>query len=275
MKKEARTIVYDKTLRLEAYRLTGIARPFPEHFHDHYVFGLMEDGSRSLSCDGRDYIITKGDMIIFHPYDNHACTQKGRNLLDYRGLNIPESVMLDLSEDMTGERKLPRFSKHIMSDAQIIRSFRLLHEMIMDQEKDFVKEEKFLTVLSALFEKHEPNFYKNIPACREEVEKACRFMEENFSEHISLEEISRYAGLSKSTLLRAFAKEKGITPYRYLETIRIHQAKQMLGEGMAPAEVAIKTGFSDQSHFTNYFSRLIGVAPGAYRQIFYRRKEGK
>lgn len=81
-------------------------------------------------------------MIIFHPYDNHACTQKGRNLLDYRGLNIPESVMLDLSEDMTGERKLPRFSKHIMSDAQIIRSFRLLHEMIMDQEKAFVKEEK-------------------------------------------------------------------------------------------------------------------------------------
>ena len=93
-----------------------------------------------------------------------------------------------------------------------------------------VKEEKFLTVLSALFEKYEPNFYKNIPACREEVEKACRFMEENLSEHISLEEISRYAGLSKSTLLRAFAKEKGITPYRYLETIRIHQAKQMLGE---------------------------------------------
>lgn len=274
MKKEVRTIVYDKTLRLEAYRLTGIAQPFPEHFHDHYVFGLMEDGSRSLSCDGRDYIITKGDMIIFHPYDNHACTQKGRNLLDYRGLNIPESVMLDLSEDMTGERKLPRFSKHIMSDAQIIRSFRLLHEMIMDQEKAFVKEEKFLTVLSALFEKYEPNFYKNIPACREEVEKACRFMEENFSEHISLEEISRYAGLSKSTLLRAFAKEKGITPYRYLETIRIHQAKQMLGEGMAPAEVAIKTGFSDQSHFTNYFSRLIGVAPGAYRGI-YKRKEGK
>ena len=92
-----------------------------------------------------------------------------------------------------------------------------------------MKEEKFLTVLSALFEKYEPNFYKNISVCREEVEKACRFMEENFSEHISLEEISRYAGLSKSTLLRAFAKEKGITPYRYLETIRIHQAKQMLG----------------------------------------------
>ena len=106
-----------------------------------------------------------------------------------------------------------------------------------------MKEEKFLTVLSALFEKYEPNFYKNISVCREEVEKACRFMEENFSEHISLEEISRYAGLSKSMLLRAFAKEKGITPYRYLETIRIHQAKQMLGARMAPAEVAIKTGF--------------------------------
>ena len=33
-------------------------------------------------------------------------------------------------------------------------------------------------------------------------------------------------------------------------------------------EAAIRTGFSDQSHFTNYFNQFIGLAPGTYREIF-------
>lgn len=37
MKNEVRTAVYDGTLQVEAYRLQGIAQPFPAHFHDHYV----------------------------------------------------------------------------------------------------------------------------------------------------------------------------------------------------------------------------------------------
>ena len=62
--------------------------------------------------------------------------------------------------------------------------------------------------------------------------------------------------------------EKGVTPYRYLETIRINEAKKLLSEGVPPVEAAIRTGFSDQSHFTNYFNQFIGLAPGTYREIF-------
>ena len=36
MKKEVRTVVYDDELRIEAYRFEGIARPFPNHFHEYY-----------------------------------------------------------------------------------------------------------------------------------------------------------------------------------------------------------------------------------------------
>ena len=78
--------------------------------------------------------------------------------------------------------------------------------------------------------------------------------------------------MSKSTLLRAFTKAKGVTPYRYLENIRIGAARKLLEQGRLPAEAALQTGFSDQSHFTNYFSRFIGLAPGLYREIFENRK---
>ena len=50
-------------------------------------------------------------------------------------------------------------------------------------------------------------------------------MEEHFTERIYLDQICRHAGLSKSTLLRAFTKSKGVTPYCYLENIRIGAAK--------------------------------------------------
>lgn len=96
-------------------------------------------------------------------------------------------------------------------------------------------------------------------------------MQRNFQEKICLDEICRCAGLGKSTLLRAFTKSKGITPYRYLEALRINEAKRLLSEGVKPAETAVRTGFSDQSHFTNYFNCFIGLSPGVYREIFFDR----
>lgn len=67
MAQEIRTSIYDDELRLEAYRLTGIAQPFPIHFHEYYVLGLMENGQRTLSCKGREYTIRPGDMLLFNP----------------------------------------------------------------------------------------------------------------------------------------------------------------------------------------------------------------
>ena len=52
MKNEVRTAVYDGTLQVEAYRLQGIAQPFPAHFHDHYVIGLTEAGDRPGRSSG-------------------------------------------------------------------------------------------------------------------------------------------------------------------------------------------------------------------------------
>ena len=52
-------------------------------------------------------------------------------------------------------------------------------------------------------------------------------------------------------------------------------AKKLLEQGSSLVEAAMRTGFSDQSHFTNYFSRFIGLSPGAYRDIFLKREDEK
>ena len=51
------------------------------------------------------------------------------------------------------------------------------------------------------------------------------------------------------------------------------QPEKLLEQGTAPLEAAVRTGFSDQSHFTNYFSRFTGLAPGVYRDMFREKKK--
>ena len=268
MRKETRMVVYDEALHLEAYRLTGIVQPFPNHFHEYYVIGSMEGGERRLSCKNREYLLKKGDIVLFNPGDNHACSQSGDEPLDYWALNIPETVMLDLAEEITGKREAC-FSETVIRGNEIACYLRPVHQMVMSGSDEFGKEENLLLLLSALLRKYGQE--GAVPECRGEIDLACAFMKEHLAERISLDQICRHAGLSKSTLLRAFTKSMGVTPYRYLEATRIGEAKKLLERGATPLEAAMSTGFSDQSHFTNYFSSFIGLAPGVYREIFLDR----
>ncbi|WP_434309406.1 helix-turn-helix domain-containing protein [Hominifimenecus sp. rT4P-3] len=274
MKKEVRTVVYDDDLRVEAYRLEGVIQPFPNHFHEYYVIGLIEGGVRELSCKNQKYTIQKGNILLFNPGDNHACVQSDGNTLDYRGVNITKEVMLDLAEEITGRRDFPEFSRHVILDEEAACYLRPLHDWIMKGSSEFRKEEYLLLLLSMLIQKYGRSFEPGIP-CPEEIEKACVFMEQHYGERIYLEQICRCAGLSKSALLRAFTRAKGVTPYGYLENIRIGKAKKLLEQGVTPMEAALQTGFSDQSHFTNYFNRFIGLTPGVYRDIFLGRDEAE
>ena len=267
MGKERRTVVYDEDLRLEAYHLEGIVQPFPNHFHEYYVIGFVADGRRVLSCRNREYTIEQGAIILFNPGDNHACVQSDGGTFDYRGFNIEKRVMLDLAEEVTGKRELPGFAENVAYDGGL-DLLQTLHEMVMRQDDGFGKEENLLFLISLLIQNYGKPFSDCVPECRQEIEQVCTYIEKHFSEHIDLEQLCQYANLSKSTLLRAFTKSKGITPYRYLETVRINEAKKLLATGISPAEVAMQTGFSDQSHFTHYFSRFIGLSPGGYREIF-------
>jgi len=275
MKKETKKVVYDNKLKIEAYRFERNQQNFPNHFHEYYVIGFVEKGKRHLLCKNKEYNIEKGNVIIFNPGDNHTCSQNDNRTFDYCGINISQDIMIDLAEEVTGKHKLPGFSENVIYNNEIAYYLILLHEMVMKGTLDFEKEENLFFLISTLIQNYGQPFKNCMPECRQEIEKACNFIKQNYNEKIYLEQICQYVGLSKSTLLRAFIKSKGITPYRYLETIRINKAKELLEKGMQPIEVAMQTGFSDQSHFTNYFNSFIGLTPGMYREIFCTKMQNK
>lgn len=154
MRKEIRTVCYDKNLRLEAYRFEGIVQPFPNHFHDYYVIGFIEAGARCLSCKDKEYTVGQGNILLFNPNDNHSCVQCDGRTFDYRGLNIPKETMLSLAEEITGLRTLPGFSENVIINDELNGCLHSLHQMIMDGAKGSEKEEMLLTIISLLIEEY-------------------------------------------------------------------------------------------------------------------------
>ncbi len=268
MKKETRTICYDEILKLEAYRLEGTVQNFPNHLHDYYVLGLIKEGERYLSCKNKEYNLRVGDVILFNPGDSHACAQSGGKPLYYLGINIKKDTMLSLTKEITGSAYLPHLSDTVVEDKELADLLHRVHDMIMDGSGEFEREETLLLMMELLIERHAKPFEAVADLSINEIDLACDFIKKNYPEPITLEQLCKHVGFSKSTLLRAFTKAKGMTPYRYLQSIRIEGAKKLLEQGYSLIEAASLTGFSDQSHFARFFAMFIGLTPGAYRDIF-------
>ena len=269
MEQETRTVKYDTELKVEAYSFKGIMQKFPNHFHDYYVIGFIESGERCLSCKNRKYTVEPGDLLLFNPRDNHTCEQIDGRTLDYRCINVHPETMSKAAFEITGKDYLPYFSPAVIFHSELASLLRELHMIIMEEEKDFRKEEIFFFLLEQLIEEFsEEGIEQSGPEENRETKIICNYLEKNYMKNITLDELSGLTGLSKYYLLRSFTKQKGISPYRYLETIRIDRAKKLLEQGVLPIEAALQTGFADQSHFSNFFKKFIGLTPKQYMNIF-------
>lgn len=271
MKKEARTVCFDEALELETVRFEGISQPFPNHFHDYYVIGLVLRGTRELLCKNRSQIISGGDVLLLEPADSHGCADVGENEFDYVSLNISEGVMRRLAKEITGEDAPPRFLENVVKRRETAELIERLCGLIFDEAAELEREETLLLMMSDILENYGTPFLRTVaPPSREaaEVARVCEFIDAHYAERLRLDELCRAAHMSKSTLLRSFVKVRGITPYRYLQSVRINRAKELLEQGAQPAQAALLAGFADQSHFSNAFHTFFGLSPAAYGKIF-------
>ena len=99
------------------------------------------------------------------------------------------------------------------------------------------------------------------------VQRCKKYMEENYTEEITLQTLGELTGYSHIHIMRLFKREVGVTPHQWLTEIRINHAKAWLSDGNATLEeIAERCGFSSPSHFKILFKNVTGFTPGAYRR---------
>lgn len=95
--------------------------------------------------------------------------------------------------------------------------------------------------------------------------RALRFVQHNFSEEIGVEDIARYAGISRSQLYRAFVGQCTMSPHEFLQRYRINKACRLLQHGgFSVTEIAGSVGFSDPLYFSRVFKKIKGMTPSGY-----------
>jgi AraC family transcriptional regulator len=93
------------------------------------------------------------------------------------------------------------------------------------------------------------------------------FIASNVSENISLMDLAELVGLSRSQFGRAFKTSTGMSPHRYHLEQRLKLAKGLLTTSrQSLVEIALETGFSEQSHFNRVFRSLTGATPAVWRR---------
>jgi AraC-like DNA-binding protein len=84
--------------------------------------------------------------------------------------------------------------------------------------------------------------------------------------NVSLAELAALTQLNKHYFLTIFKRDVGMSPHTYQTNLRIYKAQNLLSRGLPVAQVAVDTGFSDQSHLTNVFKKYRLVTPGQFRR---------
>ena len=271
---EQRHVYYDRDLDIEAYNLSGIVQKFPNHFHEYYVIGFIEGGKRHLWCKGKEYDTSAGDLILFNPRDNHYCAPVNGELLDYRAVNIKPEVMSRAVKEITGEAYMPYFTETVVYKSDIAQSVQDLYRAVLNDAPLLEKEENLFFLLDQILREYASDFESaDVLRPNRQIQSLCQYMEEHFAENVTLDELLSMTDFGKSYLLRSFTRQTGVSPYRYLQTIRLDKAKRFLEEGIAPIDAAGRAGFSDQSHFTHFFKEFIGLTPKQYQRIFQDKEK--
>jgi AraC-like DNA-binding protein len=106
-------------------------------------------------------------------------------------------------------------------------------------------------------------------ACFGRLEPAVKYMEQRFSDALTMAEVAHRCELSSTHFNRLFRQLLRMSPSDYLLALRIQHARQLLGRSSkSVAEVASATGFFDQSHFTKRFREATGMTPREYRRTY-------
>jgi transcriptional regulator GlxA family with amidase domain len=105
---------------------------------------------------------------------------------------------------------------------------------------------------------------------REPLRDVRRHILEHLSGDLSIEALAARAHMSPRNFARAFAAETGVTPARYVESVRLEAARRALEDTSAPvAVVATECGFRTAETMRRCFLRALGVGPAEYRRRFH------
>lgn len=267
------------------YHIENAGRSFqiPVHWHDEFEIIYVRSGFLTVSISGESYIGKTGDAFVVSPGNLHLMgAQTGT--VDYYTFLFPLKYISFRTDDMLDEKLLePLNSGHLMICPRVKDTAKELCEQLIEiyEAKKDESESKITTqvrtkiiLLQFILEMWKKGFViENDTSGRNTVEKEMvSYIQQNFTEKISLREFGEQFHLSEKYISRYFKEHFHITLSQYVTYLRLEHAKQLLQDTDIPVtDVAMQSGYQNVSYFIRSFQKAYAVSPLKYRKNNYSR----
>ncbi|WP_261805875.1 AraC family transcriptional regulator [Lapidilactobacillus luobeiensis] len=249
------------------------------HFHDGFEIHFTLNDDTFYYVDERKYRGDTGAIALFNSQEIHRVViEEGIRYERYYILFKPRFIEFAVSEypDL-----LRIFMDHRKNNNNVIqlqnedikKITRLFDELLFLKKADdlFLQELKIkLKLIEIILFINDSvstgNVYKNSISYNKdnEIRDITKYIKAHYSERINLEDISNEFFISKSTLVRIFKNNMGMTPNDYLSYIRIMESRKFLKRGYPVKDIAEKVGYADDSTFIKKFKKIKGLTPKQY-----------
>ncbi len=230
---------------------------YPLHTHDTWTLLVVDTGAVRFDLERHEHAAVRSRVTLLPPHVPHD----GRSVT---AAGFHKRVVY-LDADSLDVRRTGRAVDHPgWEDPALRKELHLLHEAMRRPGDEFEAESRLALVtqrLSAHLERLAEPEVRPDPGLATRLQD---LLDAHVDDGISLARAAQLLGASPTHLVRAFTREVGIPPHRYLTGRRLDRARRLLLAGNRPAEVAVEVGFHDQAHLTRHFRRMLGVTPGRY-----------
>lgn len=249
------------------------------HDHDYTEIAFILSGKGKYIIDGKEYPVEAGDLLICNPgvKHKHVVTNTKEPTIefiagftDFQFKNMPaNSIILkdgsyimrtsaELKQSismhsyaMIAENESNDLGKYFMMKTHLMQLLLLVVRETLDTQSSSQK--------TCTFESYNKNYA---------VKKIIKYLNENYENKISLEQIAHNMYLSPVYISKIFKEETGESPINYLIKIRLEKAKDILMNdvGGSIKSIANQVGYEDVYHFSKLFKKYYGISPLYYRK---------
>jgi len=240
---------------LELRYIENITQCEKMHLHEELTITALKEGSLNITFNDSSKILNPNEIAIINSNIIHNATLNSKSIKDgyvlYIDKNYLESLNLGISLDYI-----------FLQDDK--NSFINLCEVLLAEDISLLEKEELFV-----------EFCLNTFSLKEEIKqlkknslsmKIKNYLDENFLEDIILEDISKEFNITVVHLIRVFKKEFGLAIHSYIINKKVHKAKELLNSKLPIIEVALQSGFFDQSHLNRSFKRVFQLTPKEFQK---------
>lgn len=232
---------------------------------DYYILHFIPDGKGVYEIDGREHRLTKNQMFLIPPEKETLYYADGEDPWFYYWVGF-KGKQADKLLRLGGLIENGVYTASVKDVQRMLQAFKSLCKNEPESlANSFMMTGNLYIILSILIDS-----YENYGGYASEsyVSMSVRFMQENYREGVTVQDVVDYLNIDRAHFCRIFKAKMSVSPSEYLQSLKIYEAKRLLeGTDMSLIDLSVELGFSEYANFSRLFKKKIGLSPKEYKSL--------